>query len=135
MLMMFMPETASAPASARKRYAVRTLPLMVGFILLYVGPGVLDLGGFGQIAQMLSLVCLVFVIGEFIVLMRALDELQFKLQMIALAAAGGFVTVGATLWGMAALVFELREINSIFALPVFGLAYYACLFIVARRFS
>lgn len=135
MLMMFMPETASAPASARKRYAVRTLPLMVGFILLYAGPEVLDLGGLGQIAQMLSLVCLVFVIGEFIVLMRALDELQFKLQMIALAAAGGFVTVGATLWGMAALVFELREINSVFALPVFGLAYYACLFIVARRFS
>lgn len=135
MLMIFMPETASAPASARKRYAVRTVPLIAGFVGLIILPRWVAMGDAGNFAQLVGIVCLIGVIAEFVVLMRALDELQFKLHMIALAAAGGVVTVGATVWGLAGLVLGLGEVNSIFALPAMALTYYAFLLLVSRWFS
>ena len=135
MLDILMPETASAPASARRRYVLRSAILLPGFLLGFLIPSVMELGGLGIGLQVLSVLFCIGLIFEFVVLMRALDELQNRIHMTALAIAGGAVAGTGTLWGVIAMMSALSGPEAAFAMPVFGLAYYAALFFVSRHYQ
>jgi hypothetical protein len=130
----FMPETASAPPKARARYIMRSclagLPL--GGL---VGASLVD--GVPEQVLVVAPVLIIILVYEFSMLMRALDELQFRIHMTALALSGG---IGATLMTSWAILVAVdlaprSDIELIFGLPVLGLGYYAALFFVSRRYA
>lgn len=135
MITLLMPETASAPKSARQRYAFRATVLMLGFIGLYVSPELFELAGLTLILRILAVLCLLGVVYEFAALMRALDELQLRIHLIALACAGGAVCALMTGWGLIALENDLRTPGAVLALPSMALGYYIALFFVSRRYA
>ena len=102
MLSFIMPETATAPPSARRRYAWRS-GVLATLVALTIVAMAHELGsGLGLLCAFVVL----FALGvyEFIVLIRSLDELQQRLHVLALAIAGGLVASLATLIGLANLV-------------------------------
>lgn len=130
-----LPETASAPKAARDRYVWRSVG--AGFPLGFLVGAVTGFWD-GEAARWIWLACfpfLAFLVWEFVTLMRALDELQFKLHMIALALAGGFVCSFVTLWAVVELAFDGPEFEYALALPMLGLVYYVALFFVSRRYA
>jgi hypothetical protein len=135
MITSLMPETASAPKSARQRYAFRATLLMLGFIGLYVSSELPALTGLVLPLRVLAVLCLLGVVYEFAALMRALDELQMRIHLIALAYAGGAVCALMTGWGLIALENDLRTPGAVLALPGMALGYYIALFFVSRRYA
>lgn len=130
-----LPETASAPKAARDRYIWRSVG--AGFPLGFLVGAVTGFWD-GEYARLIWLACfpfLAFLIWEFVVLMRALDELQFKLHMIALAVAGGFVCCFVTLWAVLEIAFEFPGFAYALTLPMHGVGYYLALFVVSRRYA
>lgn len=127
-----LPETWSAPAKARKRYVRRTL--IAGFALgLAIGASLHE-----RVPEALLLTAvplIVYLVWEFAVLLRALDELQSRIHVTALAVAGGVVCTAMTLIGVIALIWTVDAPGLSFALPVLGLVYYVALFIVSRRYA
>jgi len=134
------PETASAPPRVRARYVWRNT--------LYAGlMAVLMLGGntsaaqvllgeqFGEWVVLAVIPVLMIMAREFVILMRALDELQFRIHMTALAIAGGATALLATSLGMLYLVIGAPSglaLTLIF--PAYVLAYYLALFFVSQRY-
>ena len=135
MITSLMPETASAPKSARQRYAWRATLLMLGFIGLYSSPELFELDELVLILRAVAVLCLLGVVYEFAALMRALDELQMRIHMIALACAGGVVSAVMTGWGLIVLDKDMTTPGSVLALPFMALAYYAALFVISRRYA
>ena len=86
------------------------------------------------LAAPLLLIALVY---EFSVLMRALDELQSRIHMTALALAGGFSATLMTSWAIlvSASLLPRSDLELVFGLPVMGLSYYAALFFITRRYA
>ncbi len=135
MLDILLPETASAPRSARVRYAQRSVASIAGFAICMIGPGLVDLGEFGVAVSLLGLGFIGWLIFEFVVLVRSLDELQFKIHVTSLAIAGGAIAVLSTLWSIAAVSVGYSEPSPAFALPAVGASYYLALFFVTRHYS
>lgn len=135
MLDILLPETASAPLSARKRYGLRLAILMPIFIVCFVAGVSLHPSTLGLVLQAIGMACVGWVIFEFIVLMSTLDELQHRIHMTALAIAGGVLASLATVWGLLAIGLGSGGPNATFALPAFGLLYYLALFLVSRRYA
>lgn len=135
MLDILIPETASAPPSARKRYGRRLAVLMPIFIVCFVAGVFLHPSALGLVLQAVGTISVGGVIYEFIVLVRALDELQHRIHMTALAIAGGVLASLATVWGLLATGLGLLGPNVTFALPAFGVLYYLALFLVSRRYA
>jgi hypothetical protein len=135
MLDILIPETASAPPSARKRYGRRLAVLMPIFIVCFVAGVFLHPSALGLVLQAVGIISVGGVIYEFIVLVRALDELQHRIHMTALAIAGGVLASLATVWGLLATGLGLLGPNVTFALPAFGVLYYFALFLVSRRYA
>jgi len=129
-----MPETASAPPKARKRYVRRSSLAALAIVLssglaVSVSPEALFFG--------VEALLIVFLVWEFSVLMRALDELQFRIHMTALAIAGGVAATSCTVLSVIALAGEgqLPALAGALALPTMGIGYYIALFVIARRYS
>jgi hypothetical protein len=135
MLEYLIPETASAPKTARQRYLRRTRVLMLGFIVFFTVSALWDLGAVGQALMIGSVACFAGVIFEFVVLMKALDELQHRIHMTALAISGGLVASVATVWGILAFELAITEPSIAFALPVLAIGYYVTLFFVSRHYA
>ena len=129
-----MPETASAPSKARKRYILRS-SLIGGALGMLIGANAV--GGVPDLALVVSPVLLVALVYEFSALMRALDELQFRIHMMALALAGGFSATMMTSWALlvSAGLLPRSDIELVFGLPVMGVGYYSALFFVSRRYA
>lgn len=129
-----MPETASAPSRARKRYILRS-SMIGGALGLLVGLSLVD--SVPHMALAAAPILLLALIYEFIALMRALDELQFRIHMTALALAGGFSATFMTSWALlvAATIAPRSDVELAFGLPLLGLGYYTALFFVSRRYS
>lgn len=135
MLDILLPETASAPPSARKRYGLRLAVLLPIFIVCFVAGVSLHPSPLGLILQAVGMICVGGIIFEFIVLVRALDELQHRIHVTALAIAGGVLACLATAWGLLAMGLGIVGPNVTFALPAFGVLYYLALFLVSRRYA
>lgn len=129
-----MPETASAPSRARGRY-VRRSSILGGGLGMLIGLSVVD--SVPDVALLAAPFLLIALVYEFSVLMRALDELQSRIHMTALALAGGFTATLMTSWAIlvSANLLPRSDIELVLGLPVMGLGYYAALFIVTRRYE
>ena len=127
-----MPETASAPVKARTRYTIAGALaglIEISCILLFHFEVAPDLVLLGAVAGLLWLA------WEFGLLLRALDELQQHIHMIALACAGGGTALVLTNWALAGLVLPLPELNSVVAMPLFLVLYWVFLAFQSRRYA
>lgn len=138
------PEASSAPPKARRRYAIRTIPLSLIFVFSFLATSlskVFEMGGPFQpwllIASTLSFLVIVF---EFVVLMRSLDELQQRIHVTSLAIGFGAVGVLNFLIGGFQLIYtpsdpdELLELVGVMSLPAAILIYYTFLHIISGRY-
>lgn len=141
-----MPEASSAPPAARRRYKWRSLIAGGLFLILYLGSQMAGKAGvflpLVLIAGYAGLAALLWLIYEFIHLMRQLDELQQRIHITSLAI--GFGVIGAvlttggmtlTLWNIDALRDDLVSFIATQTLPLGILAYYIALHVVKRRYE
>lgn len=127
-----MPETASAPPKARKRYMVNGSlagALAVLVTLLVHGEWVPEAALLGL------LVGLCWLLLEFALLVKALDELQHRIHLTALALSGGVLAILTTSWAVVDVIWPLPDILLVFGFPGFMLGYYSALFFVSRRYA
>lgn len=130
------PETHTAPPKARRRYTWRAFALLAVFV---AAMQVHDLSGGGQasalVVTILTAACLGAAVYELTVLMRALDELQQRVHLTALAIGCGATVMIVMMWGAASIMLGWPRFEALMAglLGVFG--YYIALFFTARRFS
>lgn len=131
-----LPESATAPPAARRRYLWRSL--ICGLVVMISLIALLEAWLPPALGWLVYAILAGGVLAgayEFARLILSLDEMQQRIHTGALALAGGLVTSFATLWGLAALLFEISAPNAVFAGPAFAVAYYAALIFVARRFT
>ncbi|WP_440959038.1 hypothetical protein ACFELO_02720 [Oceanicaulis sp. LC35] len=129
-----MPETASAPSKARQRYILRS-SLIGGALGMLIGLSAV--GSVPDLALIVSPILLVALVYEFSALMRALDELQSRIHMTALALGGAASATFMTSWALlvSANILPRSDIELAFGLPLMGLGYYLSLFFVSRRYE
>ncbi|WP_421792684.1 hypothetical protein [Hyphobacterium sp.] len=141
-----MPEASSAPPQARRRYVWRSLISGFLFLPLYLGSQIYaEAGGnptIALIAGYAGLFALLFLLYEFYVLMRQLDELQQRIHVTALALGFGAVVTLMTilgmnlqLWSADALPGDLTALVTTMAVPLGLVFYYIALHIVKRRYE
>lgn len=131
------PETHTAPPSARRRYIWRSMgvlgAVMTGVLALVVlAP---DEGIWPILIAALAVSGLAFGVYEFVVLMRALDELQQRIHMMALAIGCGGAVMIITALTMVSMLLEWRSIEPLLAIMFAVAGYYGALFVLSRRFS
>lgn len=131
------PETHTAPPSARRRYIWRSMgvlgAVMTGVLALVVlAP---DEGIWPILIAVLAVSGLAFGVYEFVVLMRALDELQQRIHMMALAIGCGGAVMIITALAMVSMVLEWPSVEPLFAIMFAVAGYYGALFVLSRRFS
>ncbi|XBQ14798.1 MAG: hypothetical protein ABL308_07445 [Oceanicaulis sp.] len=132
----FLPECASAPPRARRRYFFRsTLAGLVFAASIVVGFAVLEPGMVRLAVLGLGLLAVAAGFYEFYRLMAALDELQRQIHTTAMSFAGAIVIGIATVWSVLSAALDGPQAEAIFAIPVWAAAYYLSLFFVARRFA
>ncbi|WP_375548381.1 hypothetical protein ABWI01_11955 [Oceanicaulis alexandrii] len=127
-----MPETASAPPKARRRYVVNGSvagALAVLATLLVHWEWVPEPVLLGMVAA------LCWLLWEFALLIKALDELQHRIHLTALALSGGVLAILTTSWGIWDVIWPLPGIMLVFGFPGFMLMYYIALFFVSRRYA
>lgn len=127
-----MPETASAPPKARRRYVVNGSvagALAVLATLLVHWEWVPEPVLLGMVAA------LCWLLWEFALLIKALDELQHRIHLTALALSGGVLAILSTSWAIWDVIWPLPDIMLAFGFPAFMLMYYIALFFVSRRYA
>ena len=127
-----LPETASAPAKARKRYAVNG---SLAGVLAVLATLLVHFGWAPEPALLGMLVALYWLLGEFAVLIKSLDELQHRIHLTALALAGGVLAILCTSWAIWDLIWPLPDVMLAFGFPGFMMLYYIALFFVSRRYA
>lgn len=141
-----MPEASSAPPRARQRYMWRSLTCGLLFLPLYLGSQIVESGGGDRVLVLVmgyaGLFFLLFLLYEFVVLMRQLDELQQRIHVTALALGFGAVATLMTvlgmhleLWNADQLPGGLTAMVGTMAMPLSLVAYYIALHIVKRRYE
>jgi len=141
MINILVPETASAPPKVRSRYFWRNTiysGLLAAIMILANMPFAEAAFGeaFGERAVLAILPFLVLMTREFVILMQALDELQFRIHMTALAIAGGVTVMFATSVGMVDLIFSVVSgAGLVLTFPVLLISYYLALFFVGRHYT
>lgn len=134
------PETYSAPPAARRRYIWRTTAMML--VVVVLSAGFYALGGGEQGAGALNLamlaVCIAFAAAatyELIALIRALDELQQRIHILAWAIGCGLAVMVSFLWGVASVLTGAPAFESMMSVVVATPSYYISLFVLSRRYS
>ena len=130
-----LPESASAPEAARKRYFYRTfipgLAIVLSALVYVLAP---DTGWSLQALTLVFALAMAYWIYEFVILMTALDELQRLIHVTALAISGGAVCGVYTLFGLARLRWSEIIPDGTFALPAMTILYYIVLNVVSARY-
>lgn len=78
---------------------------------------------------------LCWLLWEFALLIKALDELQHRIHLTALALSGGVLAILSTSWAIWDVIWPLPDIMLAFGFPAFMLMYYIALFFVSRRYA
>ena len=135
-----LPETYSAPPSARRRYIWRTTALILAVLALQAGYYMAG-GNPGEASPpnlAMLVICIAFVAAasyEIIVLIRALDELQQRIHILAWAIGGCLAVTVVFLWGVATTLVGAPPFEPIMSVLVAVPGYYASLFLLGRRYS
>lgn len=140
-----MPEASSAPPNARQRYIQRSLTAGSLFLLLYLGSHWAESQGMVRPLIMAmgygGIVALLWMLYEFVHLVRQLDELQQRIHIMALAVGFGSVALLITIVGMSAgfsggwLPVNVVAKFAALALPAGIIAYYVSVHLVKRRYE
>lgn len=135
-----LPETYSAPPAARRRYIWRTAALILALLALHTG--YFAAGGYPGGASPLNLAmlafCIVFVAAaayEIVTLIRALDELQQRIHILAWAIGGCLAVTIVFLWGLATVLTGVPAFEPIMSVVLAALGYYVSLFLLGRSYS
>ncbi|MDJ0654510.1 MAG: hypothetical protein QNJ40_10175 [Xanthomonadales bacterium] len=148
----FMPEASSAPPAVRKRYVRRSLLSCFLFLSCYLGgrtaADVMANPLAGQIVATVGVIAFGWLLYEFWVLLRQLDELQQRIHLTALAIGFGSVLTLICAFGlMSGIIFgagglkelpwmgDISIVLSSATLPFGLIAYYAALHFVKRRYE
>lgn len=133
------PETYSAPPSARRRYIWRTMTMfvvmMMAFVVFYAAGG----GDPERFALNLAMVllCVGFVMAasyETIMLIRSLDELQQRIHILAWAIGLGAAVMVVFSWGFASVLLPIVRFEPIFSVLIAVPGYYLSLFFVSQHY-
>lgn len=131
------PETHTAPPSARRRYIWRSMGIVAAVMggvlaLVLLAP---DGGMWRMLAAALAVAGFALGVYEFVVLMRALDELQQRIHMMALAiGCGGAVMIVSGLAVVSALM-QWGAIQPALTIVIAVAGYYVSLFALTRRYA
>ena len=131
-----LPESATAPPAARRRYVWRTT---LSGVMVAACMSAINTARSGELLDMalFAFLTLALCVGayEFFQLLRALDEMQRRIHIGALALSGAMTAGLATLWGLAALAFPVTAPMIVFVGPAFGFGYYVALMLVVRHYT
>jgi hypothetical protein len=134
------PETYTAPPSARRRYVWRSFAMVGALLIAFIA--FFGLTAFRPDLAWLNvamvLICTVFVGAatyEFVVLMRSLDELQQRVHITSIAIGFGAGVMIALLWRFASALLPIPLFDPLFTFVLAIAGYYIALFFTARRFS
>lgn len=131
------PETHTAPPSARRRYIWRSMGMlaiaMTGVLALaWLAP---DGGVWPLIVAGLLVAGLAFGVYEFVVLMRALDELQQRIHMLALAIGCGGAVMIVTALALVTVVLQWGSVEPALTVLFAVVGYYGSLFALSRQYA
>jgi len=138
-----LPEAASAPPEARRRYGWRSFVLSLAFGLFFALAMLPLLRGetadalrWGFLAA--SVASLGLLIREFVVLMNTLDELQRQIHMASLAIAFGAGSAFCCVFAMLGVFLDFPsrhfELALVVQLPLATLVYYLALHRIGARY-
>ncbi|MEE2525440.1 hypothetical protein V0U79_03605 [Hyphobacterium sp. HN65] len=141
-----MPEASSAPQAAKRRYVWRSLTAGLLFLPFYLGSQIAEDAGTSRLVVLVmgyaGMLALLWLIYEFVHLMRQLDELQQRIHITALACGFGAVALlisigGMTLelWNISVLRDGVLGLFGTMAMPLGIIAYYVALHLVKRRYE
>jgi Kef-type K+ transport system membrane component KefB len=134
------PETYTAPASARRRYVLRSLAMVAALLVVFV----LFFGltaarpDLAWLNLAMVVICAIFMAAatyEFVALMRSLDELQQRVHVTSLAIGFGAAVMITMLWAFASALLAIPRADPVFTFVLAILGYYIALFFTGRRFS
>jgi hypothetical protein len=133
------PETYSAPPAARRRYIWRTMAMLAALLALFAGYYALG-GGAGTHSLNIAMlvISIVFVAGatyEIVILIRALDELQQRIHILAWAIGGCLAVTVMFLWGVATVLVGAPVFEPVMSVVMATLGYYISLFLLGQRYS
>lgn len=131
------PETHTAPPSARRRYIWRSMgvlgAVMTGVLALVVlAP---EEGIWPILIAALAVSGLAFGVYEFVVLMRALDELQQRIHMMALAIGCGGAVMIVTAMALVTVVLQWGSVEPALTVLFAVVGYYGSLFALSRQYA
>lgn len=131
------PETHTAPPSARRRYIWRSMGMLAIAMTCVLAVGWLtpDGGIWPVIIAGLLVAGLAFGVYEFVVLMRALDELQQRIHMMALAIGCGAAVMIITALALVTVVLQWGSVEPAFTIIIAVAGYYLSLFALTRQYS
>ncbi|WBQ11697.1 hypothetical protein L2D00_07495 [Hyphomonadaceae bacterium BL14] len=131
------PETHTAPPSARRRYIWRSMGMLVIAMTCVLAVDWLtpDGGIWPVIIAGLLVAGLAFGVYEFVVLMRALDELQQRIHMMALAIGCGGAVMIITALALVTMVLQWGSVQPAFTVVIAVAGYYVSLFALGRRYA
>jgi len=137
------PEAASAPPQARRRYSWRSAVLSILFGMFFalamlplLDGEPADAARWGLLAG--SFASLGLLVREFVVLMGTLDELQRQIHMSALAGGFGAVSVASCVIAMLGVFldweFRVLALAMVLQLPLATVLYYVGLHRIGARY-
>ena len=138
------PESSSAPPAARKRYNRANIGISVVFLPVMLGTAWLGETGayplLTAIGVALTVGLIAVLVYEFVRLMLALDELQNRIHVTALAIGFAAVTLTMLALGFADALLGLPDpgehwpVLAIMMLPAGSFVYYIALHLILRRY-
>jgi hypothetical protein len=143
-LINLIPESSSAPPAARKRYNRANIGITVLFLPVMLGTTWLGETGASPVLIAVGVVLTIGLIAalvyEFVRLMLALDELQNRIHVTALAIGFGAVTLTMLALGFIDVLLgfpnpgEHWPVLAILMFPTGSFVYYIALHLILRRY-
>ncbi len=131
------PETHTAPPAARRRYIWRSMAILAAVMmaviaLVWLAP---QSSLWPRLVAVLAVAGLAIGTYEFAVLMRALDELQQRIHMMALAIGCGGAVMIVSGSAVLSVLLQWEAFEPAFTVVIAVPGYYIFLFVLSRRFA
>jgi len=125
---------------AAKRYTVRFLSLMAGYALAVIGATLVlrHMDPSGPVRVILALIPVIpalVALREFVIFLRAMDEVQARIHAESILIAAGVVSFAAFSWGFLESWADAPAIPVIYVLPAMALVWGVTVPFVSRRFK